>query len=47
MMGGTMLALPILFVKNGIIGGTLNMAIQGIISCKTCLIYLLHFKKSE
>lgn len=42
-----MLVLPILFYYNGLIGATLNMTITGIISCKTCMMYIDHLKPKE
>jgi len=47
MIGGTMLVLPILFDRNGIIGGFLNMAITGFVLCKTNLLYVTHLKPKE
>ena len=42
MIGGTMLTLPILFRDAGILIGVLVLIISGLISYKTCSLYLLH-----
>lgn len=42
-----MLVLPLLFSMNGIIGGSLNLLITGIISTKANLIYVDHLKEKE
>jgi amino acid permease len=42
MIGGTMLALPILYTKVGILAGVMIFLILGTISMKTNLIYVDH-----
>ena len=47
MIGGTMLTLPILFRTSGILTGLLVLFVSGIISYKTCRIYVLHMSEAE
>lgn len=45
MIGGTMLTLPILFRDSGLGIGTLILLISGLISYKTCSLYVLHMSE--
>lgn len=42
MIGGTMLTLPILFRESGLATGIVILLISGIISYKTCSLYVIH-----
>jgi amino acid permease len=45
MVGATMMVLPILFERSGILGGLIVMTISGFISAKTNSIYVEHNKE--
>ncbi len=47
MVGSTMLVLPILFTNAGLVTATMIMIISGVISCKTCCIFIKHLKEKE
>lgn len=42
MVGGTILALPILFRDAGIIDGLILLTISGTFAYKTCVLYAMH-----
>lgn len=46
MLGGAMLTLPILYRSSGIITGIIILLVSGLISYKTCSLYVLHMKES-
>ena len=47
MIGGTMLTMPILFLKSGIVTGILVLLVSGFVSYKTCRIYVTHLAKGD
>lgn len=47
MIGGTMLALPILYTNVGILAGVMIFLVLGVISMKTNLIYVDHLLDKE
>ena len=47
MVGGTIIILPILVMKTGLVTSFIILAITGTISCKTFSIYLTHLKIKE
>jgi sodium-coupled neutral amino acid transporter 9 len=42
MIGGTMLTLPILFRESGLIISAIILFVSGVISYKTCSLYIIH-----
>jgi amino acid permease len=47
MIGGAMLTLPLLFRTSGVLTGILVLLISGVISYKTCMLYILHMAEEE
>lgn len=47
MIGGAMLTLPLLFRTSGVLTGILILLISGVISYKTCMLYILHMAEEE
>ena len=47
MVGGTILLLPVLFEKAGIILSIIVVFVSGFISYKTCDVYIQHLKYKE
>jgi sodium-coupled neutral amino acid transporter 9 len=47
MLGGTILAIPLLFLQTGLVNGLLVMLVVGFVSWKTCSLYVIHSTKRE